>query len=650
MEPLPSTNEPPLHEQARLPRHTFSSSNLAPNSVFFGAPFSTTAAAAVANTTVDTSSSTSISSPQPSLQTPAPPPTQESSSFATAVPPPPPCGLSQESITGPSRRRRPLPPPPPPPPLPLQDELVAAAVATPRLSARRQGPAVSASSAPVQLPLPSLFVSPAPVFTPPQPPLPSSTDAAMLDANTTFLGHDLTAYASDTSLSPPTPARSITASPPRPRLGLTPQQRELKRQRDQVRRDAKAASRRHAESAALFAGFDLGTASTVSSVSSVSSAPFAPFSGPASASASASAAAPSSSAPVASKRGASSIHIHGGHGPTNTAATVVAAASLPISSSAAAPASSSLATASSFLPSPSPPPPPPPPPSPPMSSSMGELGGPSSSSHLPSMYATSGPSHLSLLSEPATSSSSVAGSMHASTPYLSAGNGAYSPSMQDHTNQGVFPGSYQAQPYLSEYTTSTFSPAAPPTIQSQYSRSAMHDQQNLMYHMPPPGSSLLGAAGHMPHPQQAAQHSQPPHPQLGHAGLTAAAPPPLHRPHHHATAQHQGGGHHHQHHHHHHHPQHPQHHAVYDAAGLGDPTASGSPGVRVVQGRPKPQCWEHGCNGRQFSTFSNLLRHQREKSGQAAKAVCPNCGAEFTRTTARNGHLQHDKCKQRRNA
>ncbi|KAK8011757.1 hypothetical protein PG989_000017 [Apiospora arundinis] len=71
--------------------------------------------------------------------------------------------------------------------------------------------------------------------------------------------------------------------------------------------------------------------------------------------------------------------------------------------------------------------------------------------------------------------------------------------------------------------------------------------------------------------------------------------------------------------------------------------------VRVVQSRPKPQCWEHGCNGRQFSTFGNLPRHQREKSGQA-KAVCPNCGTEFTRTTARNGHLANDKCKQRRNS
>ncbi|ROW01443.1 hypothetical protein VPNG_07587 [Cytospora leucostoma] len=81
----------------------------------------------------------------------------------------------------------------------------------------------------------------------------------------------------------------------------------------------------------------------------------------------------------------------------------------------------------------------------------------------------------------------------------------------------------------------------------------------------------------------------------------------------------------------------PQHH--HDSQGAG---------VRVVQSRPKPQCWEHGCNGRQFSTFSNLLRHQREKSGQATKASCPDCGAEFTRTTARNGHLLHQKCKTKR--
>lgn len=77
------------------------------------------------------------------------------------------------------------------------------------------------------------------------------------------------------------------------------------------------------------------------------------------------------------------------------------------------------------------------------------------------------------------------------------------------------------------------------------------------------------------------------------------------------------------------------------------PTAptSGQAPVKVVNSRPKPQCWDHGCNGRQFSTFSNLLRHQREKSGTAAKSYCPRCGAEFTRTTAMKGHMAHDKCK-----
>jgi hypothetical protein len=68
-------------------------------------------------------------------------------------------------------------------------------------------------------------------------------------------------------------------------------------------------------------------------------------------------------------------------------------------------------------------------------------------------------------------------------------------------------------------------------------------------------------------------------------------------------------------------------------------------GIRVLASRPKPQCFDHGCNGRQFSTFSNLLRHQREKSGSASKATCPHCGTEFTRTTARNGHLYGGKCK-----
>ena len=67
----------------------------------------------------------------------------------------------------------------------------------------------------------------------------------------------------------------------------------------------------------------------------------------------------------------------------------------------------------------------------------------------------------------------------------------------------------------------------------------------------------------------------------------------------------------------------------------------------VLEAPTKAQCFDHGCNGRTFSTFSNLLRHQREKSGSSSKAVCHRCGAIFTRKTALNGHLAHDKCKLR---
>lgn len=68
----------------------------------------------------------------------------------------------------------------------------------------------------------------------------------------------------------------------------------------------------------------------------------------------------------------------------------------------------------------------------------------------------------------------------------------------------------------------------------------------------------------------------------------------------------------------------------------------------VIESPKKPTCWDHGCNGRQFSTFSNLLRHQREHAGIPLRSVCPGCGAEFTRETARDRHLQHDMCKAKR--
>lgn len=62
--------------------------------------------------------------------------------------------------------------------------------------------------------------------------------------------------------------------------------------------------------------------------------------------------------------------------------------------------------------------------------------------------------------------------------------------------------------------------------------------------------------------------------------------------------------------------------------------------MRVVnENKEKPTCNDpsHGCNKREFSTFSNLLRHQREKNGQNQKSRCTRCGAEFTRSTAMKG-------------
>jgi len=55
-------------------------------------------------------------------------------------------------------------------------------------------------------------------------------------------------------------------------------------------------------------------------------------------------------------------------------------------------------------------------------------------------------------------------------------------------------------------------------------------------------------------------------------------------------------------------------------------------------------CWEHGCNGRKFRTASNLRRHRKEKSRARPECPCPRCGAIFSRTTARNIHLEKGSC------
>lgn len=58
----------------------------------------------------------------------------------------------------------------------------------------------------------------------------------------------------------------------------------------------------------------------------------------------------------------------------------------------------------------------------------------------------------------------------------------------------------------------------------------------------------------------------------------------------------------------------------------------------------KPRCWDHGCNGREFSSKSNLTRHRKEKAGEVAKVVCPLCSAIFTRTSTRDMHLAKQSC------
>ncbi|KAI0099727.1 hypothetical protein GGR51DRAFT_389663 [Nemania sp. FL0031] len=65
---------------------------------------------------------------------------------------------------------------------------------------------------------------------------------------------------------------------------------------------------------------------------------------------------------------------------------------------------------------------------------------------------------------------------------------------------------------------------------------------------------------------------------------------------------------------------------------------------RVPDRDEKPRCWEHGCNGREFSSKSNLIRHMKEKSGASNKCTCPLCGAIFTRSSARDTHLAKQSC------
>ncbi|KAI0837625.1 hypothetical protein F5Y06DRAFT_270927 [Hypoxylon sp. FL0890] len=83
-----------------------------------------------------------------------------------------------------------------------------------------------------------------------------------------------------------------------------------------------------------------------------------------------------------------------------------------------------------------------------------------------------------------------------------------------------------------------------------------------------------------------------------------------------------------------------------DKLSSGVPDFRGNPSseARSMDRNGKHRCWEHGCNGREFSSKSNFVRHVKERSGASTKSVCPLCGAIFTRNSARDTHLAKQSC------
>ncbi|OTA64036.1 hypothetical protein K449DRAFT_432542 [Hypoxylon sp. EC38] len=83
-----------------------------------------------------------------------------------------------------------------------------------------------------------------------------------------------------------------------------------------------------------------------------------------------------------------------------------------------------------------------------------------------------------------------------------------------------------------------------------------------------------------------------------------------------------------------------------DKLSTGVPDFLGNPSSedRSMDRNGKHRCWDHGCNGREFSSKSNFVRHVKERSGASTKGVCPLCGAIFTRNSARDTHLAKQSC------
>ena len=57
------------------------------------------------------------------------------------------------------------------------------------------------------------------------------------------------------------------------------------------------------------------------------------------------------------------------------------------------------------------------------------------------------------------------------------------------------------------------------------------------------------------------------------------------------------------------------------------------------------RCYQHGCNGRQFSTLHNFRRHLKERNGLGKVHTCSVCGRKFSRSTARKTHQKQGRCQ-----
>ena len=68
-------------------------------------------------------------------------------------------------------------------------------------------------------------------------------------------------------------------------------------------------------------------------------------------------------------------------------------------------------------------------------------------------------------------------------------------------------------------------------------------------------------------------------------------------------------------------------------------------GAQHVPGTNQIRCFDHGCNGRAFSSLGNYHRHLKERNEFSRKFFCSRCGRSFSRSTARNLHFEKNRCK-----